>query len=147
MKKYLIIALLIGCTVPVVIAQQNNNKNKRVVSELKVDDYSQRKADHLKQQLQLSDVQTAKVKDIYKKTAPVRLGVHSKDGVNITEMNQKENLEIQKVLNSDQVIKFKENNEKVQRNNQVIREQRSNRDRSTVDEPRTQLDADLQKGK
>lgn len=147
MKKYLIIALLVGCTVPVVLAQQKNDKNKRTASELKIDDYSQRKANLLKSELQLTDAQTVKIQNIYKTTAPVRLGVHSKDGANISEMNLKENQEIQKVLTPEQLKKFNEKNEKFEVELKQQRELRSSRDRSTVDEPRTSLGADLEKGK
>jgi len=146
MKKYLFIALLFGCTIPVVIAQQNNNKNKRVTSEIKVDDYSQRKANVLKEELQLSDAQTLKIKDVYKKHAPIRLGMQAPEGMTISQMNEVENKEIEQVLTPDQKVRFTQRNNAILEQRQISKD-RVNRSRESVDEVRTDLKHDLEKTK
>lgn len=148
MKKYLIIALLVGCTVPVVIAQQiHKNQTKRETSNVRVESYTQRRADHLKTELNLTDAQVKQVKAIYEKNAPIRLGMQPIEGVNITEMNRKENEEVMKVLTPQQREVY---NQKIQQSNlerKRISEERGMRTRETVDSPRPELKNDLEKNK
>lgn len=146
MKKYLIIALLVGCSVPVVIAQQNNNnKNKREASELRMEQYSKKRTELLKQELNLTPTQMNQVQAIYQKNAPVRLGMQSKDGINITEMNKNEIKEIEKVLDPQQKQVFIQYNNNLDMQNKRTREEIEMRSRETVDEPRPELKKDLQK--
>lgn len=148
MKKYLIIALLVGCTVPVMIAQQiNKNQTKRETSTVKVESYTQRRADLLKQELNLTDAQVKQVKAIYEKNAPIRLGIQSKEGINITEMNRKENEEILKVLTPQQREQYNQKMQQHELERKKIQDQRGMRTRETVDEPRPELKTDLQKNK
>lgn len=148
MKKYLIIALLVGCTVPVMIAQQiNKNQTKRETSTVKVESYTQRRADLLKQELNLTDAQVKQVKAIYEKNAPIRLGIQSKEGINITEMNRKENEEILKVLTPQQREQYNQKMQQHELERKKIQDQRGMRTRETVDEPRPELKKDLEKTK
>lgn len=152
MKKILIIALSLGIMVPAIgqIAKQqspqNVKKETRKPINITPEQYAQRKTEKIDKQVKLSPEQKTQLFEMYKGTAPKRIGAIGHDAKTLNEVNELEKANLSKILTAEQnaqLQKIEDDNRL--RSAELKQSREANRRKVEADQVRPKLTDDLKK--